>query len=140
MNYSLIIDRYLEGNLSQEELIRFELELEVNPALAVAVRKLKSLNDTILKYAPEMSSVDRRGINQDVEIKDEIDFDIDRYSNHSFPDNDQRKRDRLFIKKILEENRPRGKSKYILINRAWIIAACIFVLISIGSIFFIFIS
>lgn len=134
MDYSLLIDRYLEGKLSQEELERFEKELNDNAAFAEAVNKIKSLQNSISKHAPEMSLVDNRDIEQDKGIKDEIDCDIDKYSSDSFLEDDQRRHDRILIRQILEENRPPAKSKYILINRAWIIAACIVALISISSI------
>lgn len=134
MNFSSLIDRYLEGKLKGDQLERFEQELKEDPSLAEKVRNIKSLMDTVSKYAPQMKLSAKQIMDMEERIGDEIDRDIDKYSSDKIRNDAQRMQDRLLIKKILKENRPPAKPKSCRIRDILIVAASLAVIISIGCI------
>ncbi len=135
MNYSSLIDRYLEGKLSGKKLAEFELELSKNPALAEAVQKLKSLHDSISKYGPELSITNEKVSELDQNILDDIDQSDEAFSADNDLEDRHEENDRAFLQKVLSDNRTINKTKNVLIHRGWLVAASLAALISVGAIF-----
>lgn len=83
MKYSWLIDKYLDGTLTNEEIQEFYKDLKSNPKLADEVRRLKMLNDIIFKHqSGKNKSSNEFPIDQSKTESDEnplVNKDIDQY-------------------------------------------------------------
>ena len=140
MKYTWLVEKYLEGELSGEELRRFELEILRKPEVAEEVERIRSLNRFMEEQHRKMS--DQAGLLEDfsdieniVNI-DEIGRDLEELKIHkisSSKDPETRLRNRIMLNRTRESLIRSGSGRMIVRKTSLWMAAASLVLVAITS-------
>jgi tetratricopeptide (TPR) repeat protein len=140
MKYTWLVEKYLEGELSGEELRRFELDILRKPEVAEEVERIRTLNRFMEEQHRKMN--DRTGLLEDfsdlenVVDTDEIGRDLESLKVRkisSSKDPEARLRNRILESRTRDSLNRSGSSRMIVRKTSLWIAAASVVLVAITS-------
>jgi len=138
MKYSRLVEKYLEGEMTGEELHDFELEILKNPVIAEEVERIRSIDEFARKQFSILSStqdlLEDPGNMPDMLEESSLKADLENIKIHKFNKSDPNFTDfRNKVKAVSLKNylRYTTKNKILVPGYAiWIAAACITVLLA----------
>lgn len=137
MNYSELIDNYLDGSLSDDEREEFERELRQNPGLAEKVMQIKELHETISKFHKKKKSLKRkfssRALLENLDEK-QINELIEKFKSGNYKSDDAEEfAFGSILRDTIKEGSKKNNKRRCGIFKKWWMIAGIVVLIAAGS-------